>query len=343
MTACVISGGDHLGRHYLRCRSSRRLSRPSSSLAPLISITIITTLIISAFTPLRIPQRRREEISVCNQRFSLDQKALFFWVFQSQKGVVIFTVPSLFSMISSLSLIVYITAFLVNTCEILVNAGSVLIPVSRSSDQFLVRAMVIINPRNPSGQCLSEANLREILRFCCDERLVLFRDEVYQQNIYKDERPSSAPRNTVEDVPPISIGNTRQLRSFIGKIRVLHDSAGSNKQTRDTCASLVPLNSIPNFGISAVPLNPIPDFSHVHIGLSPTTREDVAIKCVGDNSSWRMRATKLSCSDFFVVKKYVYEHTCDTEHRHANHRQASAKACTRLSYWRVKTVASDLE
>nr|VDD51399.1 unnamed protein product [Brassica oleracea] len=69
--------------------------------------------------------------------------------------------------------------------EILVNAGSVLIPV---------RAMMIINPRNPSGQCLSEANLREILRFCCDERLVLFRDEVYQQNIYKDERPSSAPR-----------------------------------------------------------------------------------------------------------------------------------------------------
>ncbi|CAF1863435.1 unnamed protein product, partial [Brassica oleracea var. botrytis] len=27
-------------------------------------------------------------------------------------------------------------------------------------------------------------------------------------------------KSTVEDVPPISIGNTRQLRSFIGKIRV---------------------------------------------------------------------------------------------------------------------------
>lgn len=52
-----------------------------------------------------------------------------------------------------------------------------------------VRAMVIINPGNPTGQCLSEANLREILKFCCDERLVLLGDEVYQQNIYQDERP----------------------------------------------------------------------------------------------------------------------------------------------------------
>lgn len=49
--------------------------------------------------------------------------------------------------------------------------------------------MVIINPGNPTGQCLSEANLREILRFCYNEKLVLLGDEVYQQNIYQDERP----------------------------------------------------------------------------------------------------------------------------------------------------------
>lgn len=49
--------------------------------------------------------------------------------------------------------------------------------------------MVIINPGNPTGQCLSEANLREILRFCYEENLALLGDEVYQQNIYQDERP----------------------------------------------------------------------------------------------------------------------------------------------------------
>ena len=52
-----------------------------------------------------------------------------------------------------------------------------------------VRAMVIINPGNPTGQCLSEANLREILKYCNQENLVLLGDEVYQQNIYQDERP----------------------------------------------------------------------------------------------------------------------------------------------------------
>ncbi len=49
--------------------------------------------------------------------------------------------------------------------------------------------MVIINPGNPTGQCLSEANLREILKYCYQENLVLLGDEVYQQNIYQDERP----------------------------------------------------------------------------------------------------------------------------------------------------------
>ena len=54
--------------------------------------------------------------------------------------------------------------------------------------------MVIINPGNPTGQCLSEANLREILNFCYQENLVLLGDEVYQQNIYQDERPFISAR-----------------------------------------------------------------------------------------------------------------------------------------------------
>lgn len=54
--------------------------------------------------------------------------------------------------------------------------------------------MVIINPGNPTGQCLSEANLKEILHFCYQENLVLLGDEVYQQNIYQDERPFISAR-----------------------------------------------------------------------------------------------------------------------------------------------------
>ncbi|KAF3639137.1 putative alanine aminotransferase, mitochondrial [Capsicum annuum] len=76
-----------------------------------------------------------------------------------------------------------------------------------------VRAMVIINPGNPTGQCLSVANLKQIIQFCHQENLVLLGDEVYQQNIYQDERPFISARKVLLDMgPPIS--KELQLVSF---------------------------------------------------------------------------------------------------------------------------------
>ncbi|XP_057542379.1 glutamate--glyoxylate aminotransferase 2 [Amaranthus tricolor] len=65
-----------------------------------------------------------------------------------------------------------------------------------------VRAMVIINPGNPTGQCLSIANIKEIVNFCIQENLVLMADEVYQQNIYQDERPFISARKVLLDMGP---------------------------------------------------------------------------------------------------------------------------------------------
>ncbi len=47
-----------------------------------------------------------------------------------------------------------------------------------------VRALVLINPGNPTGNCLSEGLLREIVSFCSDNHLLLIADEVYQANVY---------------------------------------------------------------------------------------------------------------------------------------------------------------
>ncbi len=44
----------------------------------------------------------------------------------------------------------------------------------------LVRGLVFINPGNPTGQCLPEDNIRELIKFAHDERIVLMADEVYQ-------------------------------------------------------------------------------------------------------------------------------------------------------------------
>jgi glutamate--glyoxylate aminotransferase len=60
-----------------------------------------------------------------------------------------------------------------------------------------VRGLVFINPGNPTGQCLTEKNLRELIEFCIRERLVLMADEVYQQNVYQDERPFISARKVL--------------------------------------------------------------------------------------------------------------------------------------------------
>jgi alanine transaminase len=48
-----------------------------------------------------------------------------------------------------------------------------------------VRAIVVINPGNPTGQIMEESIMRNVLQLCVDERLVLIADEVYQRNVYK--------------------------------------------------------------------------------------------------------------------------------------------------------------
>ncbi|KAL6140591.1 hypothetical protein ACLB2K_058890 [Fragaria x ananassa] len=51
-----------------------------------------------------------------------------------------------------------------------------------------VRALVVINPGNPTGQVLAEDNQRQIVEFCKQEGLVLLADEVYQENIYVPDK-----------------------------------------------------------------------------------------------------------------------------------------------------------
>lgn len=48
------------------------------------------------------------------------------------------------------------------------------------------KAMVVINPGNPTGQVLSEENVREVVAWCQENGIFLIADEVYQENIHKD-------------------------------------------------------------------------------------------------------------------------------------------------------------
>ncbi|KAJ6327351.1 hypothetical protein OIU78_014267 [Salix suchowensis] len=58
----------------------------------------------------------------------------------------------------------------------------------RKSKGITPRAVVVINPGNPTGQVLAEDNQRGIVEFCKQEGLILLADEVYQENVYVPEK-----------------------------------------------------------------------------------------------------------------------------------------------------------
>ncbi|XP_047027244.1 alanine aminotransferase 1-like [Helicoverpa zea] len=77
-----------------------------------------------------------------------------------------------------------------------------------ASDKYAVRALVAINPGNPTGQVLKRENIEKIIKFAKENSLMIFADEVYQDNVYakgskfysfkKVMTEMGAPYNTVE-------------------------------------------------------------------------------------------------------------------------------------------------
>lgn len=51
-----------------------------------------------------------------------------------------------------------------------------------------LKALVVINPGNPTGNILSEQNIEDIIKFCYEHKLVILADEVYQNNIYSEKK-----------------------------------------------------------------------------------------------------------------------------------------------------------
>ena len=47
-----------------------------------------------------------------------------------------------------------------------------------------VRAIVVINPGNPTGQVLTRHNIEAVIKFAQHKHLFIIADEVYQHNIY---------------------------------------------------------------------------------------------------------------------------------------------------------------
>jgi len=80
--------------------------------------------------------------------------------------------------------------------------------IKEARDKCDVRAIVVINPGNPTGQVLTRDNIVDIIKFAHREKLFIFADEVYQHNVYaegsqfhsfkKVMNEMGAPYNTLE-------------------------------------------------------------------------------------------------------------------------------------------------
>lgn len=73
----------------------------------------------------------------------------------------------------------------------------------KSNSKLDLRALCVINPGNPTGQCLSEWTMVDIIKFCKMENLVLLADEVYQANIYKDDHPFYSFKKVLKSMGPM--------------------------------------------------------------------------------------------------------------------------------------------
>jgi aspartate/methionine/tyrosine aminotransferase len=66
----------------------------------------------------------------------------------------------------------------------------------------VIKAIVVINPGNPTGNILTENNIAEIIKFCYDNKLIILADEVYQNNIYSETKKFHSFKKVLNKLPP---------------------------------------------------------------------------------------------------------------------------------------------
>ena len=75
------------------------------------------------------------------------------------------------------------------------------------------KAIVVINPGNPTGSIITEDRIKEIVDFAYRRNLVVLADEVYQENIYNEAKPFVSFRKVALDSDS-NIRNNLEVVSF---------------------------------------------------------------------------------------------------------------------------------
>ena len=76
------------------------------------------------------------------------------------------------------------------------------------------RALVVINPGNPTGQLLPEQTMKDMVVWCKNNGICLLADEVYQENIWKKDARFISFRKIAKDLKAFEGENPLQMISF---------------------------------------------------------------------------------------------------------------------------------
>lgn len=73
--------------------------------------------------------------------------------------------------------------------------------IKNANDQGTnIRAIVAINPGNPTGNVLSRKDIENIIRLSYENKMLIIADEVYQNNIYTQEAPFISFRKVLAEI-----------------------------------------------------------------------------------------------------------------------------------------------
>ncbi|RXG71304.1 Alanine aminotransferase 2-like, partial [Armadillidium vulgare] len=82
-----------------------------------------------------------------------------------------------------------------------------------AKNQCTPKALVVINPGNPTGQVLTKKNIQNIIKFAQEKNLFIFADEVYQDNVYAEGSEFHSFKKVLKEMgPPYS---DHEMASFM--------------------------------------------------------------------------------------------------------------------------------
>ena len=88
------------------------------------------------------------------------------------------------------------------------------------------RALVVINPGNPTGACMTKQEIEDMIRLAYRERLIIFADEVYQSNVYYRDHPFYSFHKVLRDFANSSDPAEREMSHTVELISLHSISKG---------------------------------------------------------------------------------------------------------------------